>query len=415
MRILHTADWHFGKTLEGRSRIGEQAAFVDELEQICIDEKVDLVLVAGDVYQTVNPSAQAEELFYEALNRLSNRGQRGMVVIAGNHDNPERLAAASPLAERLGITLIGLPQQDLRPELGRTSRVTRINSGASWCEVQIPNVAHSAVIAALPYPSEARLKELMSKEFDEQLWLPEYNSRITQIFQQLSRHYRKDTVNLGMSHLYVRGGIESQSEVQIQVGGTYAVNPDCFPEGAQYVALGHLHRPQWVHGAGVPIRYSGSPLAYSFSEAGYSKSVVIIDVEPGGTAEIRDVELCSGKPLVRWSAKSFDEVLTWVNEGRDSNAWIDLEIFLNANLTIEETFLLRSAHQGFVHIRPILPDMQHVMEVQAKQNLPIDELFVRYHERMRGFSPDERLIRLFMDLVSEDTSEEVDELEESAG
>ena len=106
-----------------------------------------------------------------------------------------------------------------------------------------------------------------------------------------------------MSHLFVRGGIESDSEVQIQVGGTYAVDPDAFPESAQYVALGHLHRPQVVAEAPVPTRYAGSPLAYSFSEVGYSKSVVVLDVQPGRPADIREVFLASGKPLVRWTAK----------------------------------------------------------------------------------------------------------------
>ncbi len=115
MRILHTSDWHLGRTLEGRSRLEEQVMFIDELCGIVEAEAVDLVLIAGDVFDTVNPPAAAEELFYDALNRLADGGKRGIVVIAGNHDNPERLCAASPLAERNGIILYGLPKEVLTP------------------------------------------------------------------------------------------------------------------------------------------------------------------------------------------------------------------------------------------------------------------------------------------------------------
>ncbi|BCJ88249.1 hypothetical protein skT53_32340 [Effusibacillus dendaii] len=113
MRILHTADWHFGKTLEGRDRLPEQEQFVEELCDICEREKVDWVLMAGDVYQTVNPSAMAEDLFYYSMDRLAANGKRGVVVISGNHDNPDRLVAASPLAHRHGIVLIGRPHEDI--------------------------------------------------------------------------------------------------------------------------------------------------------------------------------------------------------------------------------------------------------------------------------------------------------------
>ncbi|MER2141445.1 MAG: exonuclease subunit SbcD, partial [Priestia megaterium] len=109
MRLLHTADWHLGRTLEGRSRLAEQAQFLDELADIVEEEKVDAILMAGDAFDTVNPPAAAEQLFYESMSRLSNNGKRPIIVIAGNHDNPDRLSAASPLAVHQNITLLGLP------------------------------------------------------------------------------------------------------------------------------------------------------------------------------------------------------------------------------------------------------------------------------------------------------------------
>ena len=109
MRLLHTADWHLGRNLEQYSRLDEQAAFLDEINLICRDQSVDLVLVAGDVFDAYNPSAAAETLFYESLERLADNGSRSVVVIAGNHDNPDRLCAAAPLALKHDIFLLGYP------------------------------------------------------------------------------------------------------------------------------------------------------------------------------------------------------------------------------------------------------------------------------------------------------------------
>src|SRR5579875_3483843 len=327
MRILHTADWHFGKTLEGRDRIPEQRQFVDELIALCADERVDLVLMAGDVYQTVNPSADAEALFYRALDGLSAGGTRGVVVISGNHDNAERIAAARPLADKLGITLLGLPKDVLSPTSAPAGQARRVRAGMGFVELEIPGCTERAVIAAVPYPSESRLNEVLASTLDERELQANYNQRIGSWFASLASQFRPDTVKLAMSHVYVRGGLESDSEVQIQIGGAYAVEPDVFPTTAQYVALGHLHRPQAVAGARVPMRYSGSPLAYSFSEAGQTKSVVIIDALPGQPIVCREVPLTSGKPLVRWKAtEGLHQVLRWVEEGRDRDAWIDLEV-----------------------------------------------------------------------------------------
>ncbi|MFY4614596.1 metallophosphoesterase family protein, partial [Escherichia coli] len=116
------------------------------------------------------------------------------------------------------------------------------------------------------------------------------------------------------------------------------MSPASFPAQAQYVALGHLHRPQDVKHAVMPARYSGSPLAYSFSEAGYSKSVTIIDVQPRCTPIISEYLLSKGRPLVRWKAtEGLAQVYRWIEEGRDRGAWIDLEIDVEQSLTLEET------------------------------------------------------------------------------
>ncbi|SDE92144.1 exonuclease SbcCD subunit D [Sporomusa acidovorans] len=402
MRILHTADWHFGKTIEGRDRLPEQTAFVEELCAICTQERVDLVLVAGDVFQSPNPSAAAEELFYYAMDKLSDNGRRGIVIVAGNHDNPERLCAASPLAGRLGITLAGLPKEELSATGPVAGRVYRVNGGQAWLELAVPGVDYTAVIAALPYPSEGRLKEILSQSLEDKDLRQGYNDRLTSLFSLLNTQFRLDTVNLAISHVYVRGGIESDSEQQIQIGGAYAVDPLVFPAAAQYVALGHLHRPQYVGGTLMPCRYAGSPLAYSFSEIGQAKSVTLIDVRPGKKPDIYEVPVTAGRPLARWRATGgLRQVREWVAAGRDKDAWIEVELEIDKGLTLDEIQELRALHTGFVTIRPVIS--LTVSESEAEKirlnSLPLNELFIRFYKQQNGgLAPDSKLVELFLDI-----------------
>lgn len=391
MRILHTADWHLGRTLEGRSRLKEQEQFLDELHEIVRDEQIDLVLIAGDVYDSVNPPAAAEQLYYESLARLSDGGKRAVVVIGGNHDHPERLAAASPLTEMQNIYVWGYP-------------------AASAHQINIARTGETACLFPLAYPSESRLKTLLSVHGDEQQLRQAYSAKISELTRAAAQQFQSHTVNLIVSHLYVLGGVETDSERPIQVGGAYTVDTKALDGLADYVALGHLHRPQNVK-ADRLIRYSGSPLAYSFSEAGQAKSVTIIDVDPTREHrhEWREIPLTSGKPLVRWTATGgLAEVHQWLEEGRDAEAWIDLSLHISSALSMEKIQTLRRDCAGLIHIRPIYPEMEadEAAESRASQ-LPIDELFRRFYRRQTGGAdPEPALTELFMDLLLEGASED---------
>ena len=417
MRILHTSDWHLGRSLEGRSRLEEQVRFIDELCGIVEEEKVDLIIVAGDVFDTVNPSAAAEELYYEALDRLGAGGSRAVVVIAGNHDNPERLCAAAPLASRYGITLFGLPKDILSPSLSYSDKVCRIAAGQGWAKIRIPNLTEMAVVALLPYPSESRLNEILTQSLDETVLSQEYSQRVRQLLASLATNFESDTVNLGVSHLYVRGGLESESERPIQLGGAPTVDADVMPSNAQYVALGHLHRPQEVKGAPVPTRYSGSPLAYSFSETGYAKSVMLIEAFPGLPIVPKEIVLNSGYPLVKWRAKEgLAEVDTWLDQGRDLNAWIDLELHLTKALNPQDIQALRRSRERIINIRPVFPETERLV-AEDRSKLPIDELFRHFYKtRTNGAEPEAELVELFLSLLHPQDNGEIlrDEEVESA-
>ncbi|QQK79983.1 exonuclease subunit SbcD [Salicibibacter cibi] len=392
MRILHTADWHLGRTLEGRDRKPEHEAFMDEVMTIVDEYAIDAILIAGDLFDSSNPPAEAERFYYESMSRLSDQGKRPVVIIAGNHDQPERLSAAMPLVQERQIYMVGLPQ-------------------SAALKVPVKREGTYLHVAALPYPSEARLKESFSDSEafsgDDETYRAAYDARIARLFQQLSSDFTHDNVNMAMSHLFIAGGAGSDSERPIEMGGAYTVRPGSLPDNVAYTALGHLHRPQWVKGATSPARYAGSPLAFSFNETGVTKSVTVIDASPGEEAHVTEVPLSSGKRLTRWHAtEGIVQVHQWLDARYGTNDWIDLSIHSKHTLNPEDIQAIRRAHPGIVTIRTVLPEETFKPE-ESRQHLPIDELFRQFYEKKSdGATPEPELTQLFLELLEEDRTRE---------
>ena len=401
MRILHTSDWHLGKYLENQDRLPEQKDTLDEICRIAKERNIHLVLIAGDIFDTYVPSAAAEELFYDTVERLSDHGKRGVIIIAGNHDSPDRLCAAKPLADRNGIILLGMPGSQASVIQNSKTAVKIINSGQGWMELAIDGLDESAVVITLPYPSEARLEEVLADAPDEELMQKAYAEKVGRIFDDLAVHFRADTVNLAMSHLFIAGGESSDSERPIQLGGALTVGADKLPGNAHYVALGHLHKPQKAAGAKIPAYYSGSLLSYSFSETGYQKAVFIVEAHPGQEAKTEKVPLMSGKPLVKWVAENGPaEVTEWLREGKDGNAWIDLEVHVDKPLSPEEVKTIRTLGPGIINIRPVLKDPDFETKiVENRSSKPLHELFEDFYRTKTGVTPKKELTAYFLEIA----------------
>lgn len=420
MRILHTSDWHLGRTLEGRDRFPEQVQFVDQLCDVADSEGVHLVLVAGDVFDTSNPPARAEELYFDALERLSDGGKRAVVVIAGNHDSPDRIRAANPLAVRHGISLVGCPGDDLGPG-GPPNGARRIRSGPGWMEIACPDWDESAFIVTLAYPSESRLNEVLAASLEEKKMQLAYSDRVARLVQNGLASSGEARIRLVVGHLFTNGGRECDSERQIQLGGAFGVVPQALATGADYVALGHLHRPQEIGTSGAPCRYSGSPLSYSFSEADQQKEVVLVEIadELGGTADgqrhrnevaprratVKSIKLTCGKALKRWAPRSYEEALEWCRDPRNKDFWVDLEIPRDQPLTDSERSTLKESHGGLIHIRWRDTGQAQVTDELRVSELPLLDRFKLFCQRVGGEASQE-LIDLFLELVNEDGKEE---------
>jgi len=405
MRILHTSDWHLGKTLEQYSRLEEQEEFLEEFIEIVQNNNIDLVLIAGDIYDNGNPPAKAEKMFYSTLKNITKGGKTAVLVVAGNHDNPERLVAASPLAYEHGVILLGEPKSIARQGVFGEFNTEReydfkiIESGEGYIEISIRG--EKAVIITLPYPSEKRLNEVLSKEINDEDRQKSYSDRIGDLFKQLSFKYRDDTVNLVVSHLYVMGGEESGSERSIQLGGSLSVSPTKFPDKAQYCALGHLHRPQKVPGTKGKIRYSGSPIQYSKSEINYSKGAYIVDVKAGKEAEISDILFRNYKPIEVWKCDNVEEALEKCKLEGEKNIWVYLEIKTKEIISTENIKEMKRLRVDIVSIQPILEgiDEEEDLLINLREKT-MEEMFKEYFIRAKGgLEPSKEIMELFLSIA----------------
>ena len=272
MRIIHTADWHIGQTLNGWSRETEHLAFLGRLHDLILNEDVDVLLVAGDVFDGINPSGEAQSLLYGAIARMVRaRPHLQIILTAGNHDPAQRLEAPEAVLNELGVHVLGT--------------LRRGPDGIDLDRHVIPLRGRDGVIRAhvlaVPFLRQADLPglHLGAEDGDE--------PAITSAVRALHREMTEAAVErsgglplLAMGHLTCSGGLASEgAERRILIGGEHAVPPDVFPAELAYVALGHLHRPQSLDGGRV--RYSGSAFPLSASEISYDHGVTFIDLAEG--------------------------------------------------------------------------------------------------------------------------------------
>lgn len=423
MRILHTSDWHLGKTLEQYSRLEEQEEFLKEFIEITQNNNIDLVLIAGDIYDNGNPPAKAEAMFYSTLNNITKSEKTAVLVVAGNHDNPERLVAASPLAYKHGVVLLGEPKSIARKgnfgeasyenNTDRNCNFEILESGEGYLELSIRG--EKAVIITLPYPSEKRLNEVLSEGLSDEDRQKSYSDRIGELFEALSTKYRDDTVNIAVSHLYVMGGEESGSERSIQLGGSLSVSPSKFPDKAQYTALGHLHRPQKVPGTEGKIRYSGSPIQYSKSEINYSKGAYLIDVKAGKEAEISQIMLRNYKPIEVWKCNSVEETLEKCKNESARNIWVYLEIKTLEIISTEHIKEMKRLRADIVSIEPIIEDPERAEDLEERlREKTMEEMFKEYFIKEKGgLEPSIELMELFLSIALDEEDEPKNETSKS--
>lgn len=401
MKLLHTADWHLGKRLDSISRMEEQRTVLAEICEIADREKVDAVLIAGDLFDTFNPATDAVDLFYKTLKKLTKGGTRPVIAIAGNHDSPDRIEAPDPLARECGIIFAGYPQTEILPfELETGVKVTK--SAPGFIEISLPQHKYPLRLLLTPYANEYRMKTFLGTEDRDE----ELRVLLAEEWSKTAEKYCDNKgVNVLMTHLFVKKKEEEQQAEPdaekpiLHVGGAQAIYTENFPDQIQYVALGHLHRRQTIDTEPCPIVYSSSILAYSFAEANQDKNVILVEIEPNAAAKVEPIKLTAGKKLMRKRFEEVDNAVEWLSENQDT--LVELTMVADDFLTSQNRKRLHTAHQGIVTIIPEIKNKtpREGSPTAIDLNRPIDELFSDYFKSKNGVNPNEEIMDLFKEVL----------------
>jgi len=365
MRLLHTADWHLGRAFHGEDLLGAQAAFVDFLVDLAREQRVDGILIAGDLYDRALPPVDAVRLASEALARLAEHAP--VVVISGNHDSAARLGFGAELLARAGLHVSTAP-------------------------LAAPVPLADGWVYPIPYLEPDLVREPLGVE---------ERTHAAAVCAAMA-HVRADAASRSgpvavMAHAFVAGGAPSESERDLAVGGAASVPPSAF-DGADYVALGHLHGPQVVGGGAG--RYAGSPLAFSFSEAGQAKSVAVVEATAGALPFV-ELAACPVPRALAALRGTLDELLADPRLADREDAWVQ------ATLTdpVRPADAMERLRRRFPHAVALAFDPQGAGarpedSYQRLRGLDDDELVQRFVADTRGRAADDDELALLRDALT---------------
>ncbi len=344
IRILHTSDWHLGKRLGQNERQEEHALFLNWLNELITFQDVDALILAGDVFDTGNPSNAALKLYYDFLWKIKNTSCRHVVIIGGNHDSVSTLNAPKELLKYLNVYVIGgVPE----------------NKEEQIIPLADPDGNLQAIVCAVPFLRDRDIKLSVAGETQEEREV-RIKQGVSDYYRQLipyiSRYKKENLPLIATGHLFASGAVASESEKNIHLGNLGQIAVDSFPEELDYVALGHLHRAQLV-GKKNHIRYSGAPIALDFSEYEQQKKVLIADFGDGKLLNIEEFNVPVFRKMIRikGSQESVKEKLETVRESAILPTWIEIEV--------ETAYFI--------------PDLQEQLNELIKANSHIGELYIR--------------------------------------
>ncbi|NJL99912.1 MAG: exonuclease SbcCD subunit D [Synechococcaceae cyanobacterium SM2_3_2] len=368
MQVIHTSDWHLGRKFKGVDRTPEIEVALQQILEQTQTLGVDAILVAGDIFDTANPTAEAERVAYHFFSQLQHIGIPA-IVIAGNHDSADRIDSIASLLRLVGVHTLGSPRR--RDQGGLIS-------------LQTPS--GSLQVGALPFASERKL--LASKE----LWrsIPseqrqEYQSMIQELLADLASGFQDSSVNILMAHFATHQCRLSHSEVPLYSQGVYCISEQCLPPQAQYIALGHIHRPQALP-APIPTYYSGSLIQVDFGEVGETKGFNLITVEPGSPAQVEFRPLVLSRPLQTIEC-DFADLETALEPYRSYEGYLKVFVSLTAPKPDLAQRIRKICPQA-LHIQPRYPkspDQEISIDgSQALPRLPIEHYQSYYRDQLES-------------------------------
>ncbi len=323
MRILHTSDWHLGRLFHGVHLTEEQAHVLEQLIDLTRDIRPDVVVVAGDIYDRAVPPPDAVCLLNDVLSRLVLEAGVRVILTAGNHDSPDRLGFGSSIMENQGLHISACLEETPRP-------------------VILEDKYGPVYFYPLPYAEPAVVRERLGLET-----IRDHQSAMEALVGRIREERPHGVRSVLIAHAFVAGGTESESERPLSVGGAGTVEASCI-EGFDYVALGHLHRPQQVGDAGV--HYSGSLLKYSFSETDQTKCVNLIDMDDRGRCVLETISL-TPRHNVRTISGYLDDLIEHPEEGPGRDDFLSITL-LDTGALYDPMGKLREVYPNVLHLPP---------------------------------------------------------------
>jgi exonuclease SbcD len=384
MKIVHTSDWHVGRRWKGIQRLDELEAVLEHLAAFIEREPVDLVLHTGDVFESRNPPAEAEQLVNRFLLRVGRAGAH-MLVIAGNHDDPLRLDARSLLTELVNVQILGRP----RPASRGGTRTIETRRG------------EKAIVAALPFASPGAWVSALDIVGEETSARRKYARMFERAVKDLCGAFRPDAVNLLMAHTHIEGALFGESERRVHIGEDWAASPKVLPSTASYIALGHIHMPQQIE-APAPAYYAGSLLQMDFGEAGEEKTFVVVEASPGRPATVEHVPYEGGLPLFDLRA-TLEELEETADEHR--TGWLRVTV----PLTEKDPDLNRKVREllpNALVVRAELPEPEEPSDIRLEPGVSPVGHYGAYHLRAHQQEADWAVLETFQNLYDQASVED---------
>ncbi len=372
LRILHTSDWHLGRRLYGHTRYDEFSQFLQWLYACIIEQKIDVLIVAGDIFDTMTPSNKAQSLYYQFLARVSNSCCQHVVIVAGNHDSPSLLDAPKTLLKHLNVYIVGTACDNIEDEV-----ITLTDK----------NKQPQAIILAVPYLRDKDVRNSFSAETSDDktnqmsLGIQQHYAKVAEIAKQqqakIAEKYHKIPI-IATGHLMAIGGKTTDDDGvrDLYIGNIGGISANIFDPCIDYVALGHLHVPQLV-GNQEHIRYSGSPIAMGFGEAKQQKQVLLITFENNNTqANIEKITIPCFHQLMQIKG-NFPYIKEKLNELKALNQPVWVEVVyqsteLIGNLNEELNLLVKDSKIEIIKIKNTRTYQQAL--TQSEKFEPLHEL-----------------------------------------
>lgn len=367
MKILHTSDWHLGHRLYEQSQGEEQLLFLKWLKDCVVENSIDVLLVAGDIFDTSVPSTQSQKLYYDFLISMRETNCKHIVITGGNHDAPGTINAPKELLHALSVRVVGKATENIADE------VFELEVGGE-----------KIIVAAIPYLRDQDIRRAVAGESFDEIG-ERYQKALTNHYRAIADYSKsinhEDVPVVAMGHLFAIGGKPSDSEQRIYVGNLGDIHASDFPTYFDYIALGHLHRPQIVE-KHDKIRYSGSPYVLSFSEVGYEKQVIVLDTDKHEIQDIQWIKVPAFRPVIKIKG-SFDHCVYEMNEVKISE--YQLTPWVEVLLDIED-------HQGneyegiYKVAEDMVLDVLKVSFAKTKDVIGLNELESKA-KNLKEFSP----------------------------